>query len=115
VYEQVREELESMGCQVKTGCEVKSVSRFNEGIYISAVLLYPSRCFGRFVKNRCMGAIGTSYGMQIVFSLLTSIQDPHIEMNNLTKIISYIFLDNGKSYGLKHRFSREREASVRNY
>ena len=77
-------------------------------VYISAVLLYPSRCFGRFVKNRCMGAIGTSYGMQIVFSLLTSIQDPHIEMNNLTKIISYIFLDNGKSYGLKHRFSRER-------
>ncbi|ONM04715.1 Cyclopropane-fatty-acyl-phospholipid synthase [Zea mays] len=25
----VREELESMGCQIKTGCEVRSVSRFN--------------------------------------------------------------------------------------
>jgi hypothetical protein len=32
VYKQVREELESMGCQIKTGCEVRSVSRFNEGI-----------------------------------------------------------------------------------
>ncbi|KAL6861569.1 hypothetical protein ACP4OV_017269 [Aristida adscensionis] len=27
----VREELESMGCQIKTGCEVNSVSRFNQG------------------------------------------------------------------------------------
>ncbi|RCV10474.1 hypothetical protein SETIT_2G115200v2 [Setaria italica] len=26
----VREELESMGCQIKTGCEVKSVLKFNE-------------------------------------------------------------------------------------
>ncbi|PUZ69398.1 hypothetical protein GQ55_2G104700 [Panicum hallii var. hallii] len=34
VSKQVREELESMGCQVKTGCEVKSVSRFNEGYQI---------------------------------------------------------------------------------
>ncbi|XP_025803676.1 uncharacterized protein LOC112882759 isoform X4 [Panicum hallii] len=33
----VREELESMGCQVKTGCEVKSISRFNEGYRVSDV------------------------------------------------------------------------------
>jgi hypothetical protein len=30
--EQVREELESMGCQIKTGREVKSVLKSNEGI-----------------------------------------------------------------------------------
>nr|CAB3452705.1 unnamed protein product [Digitaria exilis] len=30
--DKVRGELESMGCQIKTGCEVKSVSKFNEGI-----------------------------------------------------------------------------------
>ncbi|ONM04716.1 uncharacterized protein [Zea mays] len=30
----VREELESMGCQIKTGCEVRSVSRFNGGYRI---------------------------------------------------------------------------------
>ncbi|CAL5079938.1 unnamed protein product [Urochloa decumbens] len=30
----VREELESMGCQIKTGCEVNSVSKFNEGYRI---------------------------------------------------------------------------------
>ncbi|KAF8655048.1 hypothetical protein HU200_061323 [Digitaria exilis] len=29
--DKVRGELESMGCQIKTGCEVKSVSKFNEG------------------------------------------------------------------------------------
>nr|CAB3456415.1 unnamed protein product [Digitaria exilis] len=35
----VRGELESMGCQIKTGCEVKSVSKFNEGISKAQILL----------------------------------------------------------------------------
>nr|CAB3452702.1 unnamed protein product [Digitaria exilis] len=35
----VRGELESMGCQIKTGCEVKSVSKFNEGIFKAQILL----------------------------------------------------------------------------
>ncbi|CAN6203699.1 unnamed protein product [Urochloa humidicola] len=30
----IREELESMGCQIKIGCEVNSVSKFNEGYRI---------------------------------------------------------------------------------
>jgi hypothetical protein len=32
IYWQVREELESMGCQIKTSCEVKSVSSLEGGI-----------------------------------------------------------------------------------
>ena len=30
-FQQVREELESMGCQIKTSCEIKSVSSSNGG------------------------------------------------------------------------------------
>lgn len=47
VYEQVREELESMGCQIKTGCEVRSVSRFNGG---RSLVPYISTCIWLFMS-----------------------------------------------------------------
>lgn len=31
MYKQVKEDLEGMGCQIKTGCEVSSISKFNGG------------------------------------------------------------------------------------
>jgi L-2-hydroxyglutarate oxidase LhgO len=34
VYEQIREELESNGCQIKIGCEVNSISKSNDGKFI---------------------------------------------------------------------------------
>ena len=41
VYKQVREELESMGCQIKTGCKVRSVSRLKGG---RSIVPYLSTC-----------------------------------------------------------------------
>jgi len=37
---QVRGELESMGCQIKISCEVKSVSSLEGGMSIIVVLLF---------------------------------------------------------------------------
>jgi hypothetical protein len=69
MYEQVREELASNGCQIKIGCEVKSVSKFNGGTYICSKPKLIRLATHEYLKNKFMIAH--------IFSL-TSL--PHLKM-----------------------------------
>ncbi|CAN6180117.1 unnamed protein product [Urochloa humidicola] len=68
----VREELESMGCQIKTGCEVKSVSKFNEGYRIleadSSEEMYDRVIFGLHAPDalKVLGAEATHDELRIL-------------------------------------------------